>query len=287
VRGRLVLAAIALLCLGGFSSAGAFAQREGTFTLSIGGANCDSDPRENTNAICAPAGGVVINVALESGESIGSCTLKISYPPSGGVTAGCGVEGVPFNSTLIISEDSASLPKGYEPINSPQTFVTTDVIPGGGEGSVISFTNVLQPDSGGEPPAVYRMTNLYGGTCDEVDMQNGYYPLSPVVMAQGEPVGQSIAIEAETGYQTVNILLDTLIDEPHVIAVHETLRPESAIIACGEIGGVNDRDGELVIGLKEMNNSGFTGIARFSYNPEDAQKTDIAVYLAKGLANSQ
>jgi hypothetical protein len=287
MRGRVVLAAIVLLCLGGVSSVGASAQREGTFTLSIGGANCDSDPHENTKAICTPAGGVVINVELESGESIGSCTLKISNPPSGGVAAGCGVEGVPFNSTLIISEDPASLLKGYEPINSPQTFVTTDVIPGGGEGPVISFTNVLQAGSDGEPPAIYRMTNLYGGTCDEPDMQNGYYPLSPVVLAQGEPVGQSIAIEAETGYQTVNIPLDTLIDESHVIAVHENLKPNAPIIACGEVGGVNDHDGELVIGLKEMNNSGFTGIARLSYNPADDQKTDVAVYIAKGLTTGQ
>jgi hypothetical protein len=286
MRGRFVLVAISLLCLSGVSSVGVSAQREGTTGISIGGANCDADPRENPDAICAPAGGVVINVSIDSGEIIGSCTLKTSFTPYGGVWSICGVDGIPFNSTLVISEDPDSLPKGYEPLNSPQTLEVGDTIPGGGDQTTINFTNVLQEGSGGQPPLVYRSTSLYGGSCDEI-AKVGYSPLYPVVIAEGERVGQSIAIEAETGYRTVDIPLDTLIDEPHVIVVRKSLDSQSTIIACGEIGGVNDQDDELVIGLHEMNNSGFTGIARLAYNAEDAQKTDVAVYLAAGLADGQ
>jgi hypothetical protein len=283
---RFVLAAVVLLCLGALSSVGASAQREGTTGISIGGANCDADPRENPDAICAPAGGVVINVSLDSGDLIGSCTLETKFTPYGGVWSICGVDGVPFNSTLIIAEDLGSLPTGYQPLNSPQTFEVGDVIPGGGDQTTISFTNVLQEGSGGKPPLVYRSTSLYGGSCDEI-AKVGYFPLYPVVIAEGEPVGQSIAIEAETGYRTVDIPLDTIIDEPYVIVARKTLDSQSTIIACGEIGGVNDQDGELVIGLHEMNNSGFTGMARLSYNAEDAEKTDVAVYLAAGLADGE
>lgn len=284
---RFVLEAVVVLCLGALSSAGVSAQREGTSGISIGGANCDADPRDNPDAICAPAGGVVINVSLDSGEFIGSCTLKTSFTPYGGVWSICGVDGVPFNSTLIISEDPDSLPKGYEPLNSPQTFEVGDTIPGGGDQTTVSFTNVLQVGSGGQPPIVYRATSLNGGSCDDIAAQTGYVPLHPAVIAEGEHVGQPNAIEAETSHITLDILLDTLIDEPHVIVVHERLDSQTPIIACGEIGGVNDHDGELVIGLKEMNNSGFTGMARLSYNAEDAEKTDVAVYLAAGLADGE
>jgi hypothetical protein len=286
MRERVVLAAAVLLCLGGLSSIGASAQRAGTTGISIGGANCDADPRDNPDAICAPAGGVDINVSLESGEFIGSCTLKTSFTPYGGVWAICGVKGVPFNSTLIISEDPDSLPVGYVPLTSPQTYEIAETIPGGGDQTTVSFTNILQEGSGGKPPLIYRFTSLYGGTCDEI-AKVGYSPLYPVVIAEGEPVGQSIAIEAETGYRTVDIPLDTIIDEPHVIVVRKSLDSQSTIIACGEIGGVNDQDGELVIGLREMNNSGFTGMARLSYNAEDTEKTDVAVYLAAGLADGE
>jgi hypothetical protein len=269
----------------GIPVVGASAQPARTFALSISANDCDSNPRENQEAICAPSIGTVVSVSLDSGEFIGSCTLEFFESPNGGVGAACGVEGVPFNSSLVITEDPASLPAGYVPLDSPQTFEVGDAIPGGGDQTVISFINVLQEGLGGEPPPVYRATYFYGGTCEELSTEAGFYPLNPVVLAQGEVVGQSVAIEAETSNKTVDIPLDTLIDEPHAIAVSTTLSTDSTIIACGEIGGVNDHDGELIIGLREMNNSGFTGIARLAYNNEDAEKTDVAVYLAQGLAD--
>jgi hypothetical protein len=281
--GRIVSAVIVVLYLYGFSGIGVSAQSEGTFTISIGAYDCDSNPRENADAICAPNGGTVVTVTLDSGEIIGSCTLEIRPFPTGGFASICGVEGVPFNSTLIVAEDPATLPLGYEPLDSPQTFAVGDIPPGGGDGPVVGFTNVLQEGSGGTPPLVYRWTVISKGTCDSIE--DWFYPLYPVVLAEGEPVGQSVAIEAETSYRTVDMPLDTLIDEPHLIAVYATMDSRDPVIACGEIGGVNDHDGELVIGLREMNDSGFTGMARLSYNAEDAEKTDVAVYLAQGLAD--
>jgi hypothetical protein len=279
--GRIVSAVVMVLCLFGLSGGGVVAQREGTFGISIGAHDCDSDPRENPDANCAPSVGTVMTVSA-GGELIGQCTVEAFNTPYGGIGSGCAVDGVPFNSTVYIYEDISSLRFGYEPINNPEVLVTTDVIPGGGDGPVVDFINVLKKGSGGKPPVVYRSTSISGGTCSEVE-QIGYYPLNPVVIAEGDPVGQPVAIEAETMYQTFDRPLDILIDEPQAIVVHETLDSQGPIIACGEIGGVNDHDGELVIGLHEMNDSGFVGMAKLSYNAEDTEKTDIAVYLAQGL----
>jgi hypothetical protein len=278
---RIIVGVLLLLVFAGVSAIGASAQSD-TTGISISAYDCDSSPRENPNAICAPSGGTVINVSLDSGEFIGSCTLETNYPPFGGVWATCGVDGVPFNSTLVIAEDPESLPAGYVPINSPQTFEVGDTIPGGGDETTVGFTNVLQEGSGGVPPVVYRRTSLQNGSCEALE-EPSYYPLYPVVIAEGEPVGQAIATEAETSHRTVDNPLDTLIDEPHAIVVYENLTQNAPIIACGEIGGMNDHDGELVIGLREMNDSGFVGMAKLSYNAEDAEQTDVAVYLAQGL----
>src|SRR5215207_10351856 len=103
--GRIVSGVIVVLCLGGLSSGGVIAQEEETIGISISAQDCDSDPRENPDAICAPSDGTVINVNLDSGEFIGSCTLETSFTPYGGVWATCGVDGVPFNSPPLIAED--------------------------------------------------------------------------------------------------------------------------------------------------------------------------------------
>src|SRR5215211_4088614 len=112
---RIVGVVMVLSVLVGMSDAELSAQEEETFTISVGGSNCDSSPRENPDAICAPSDGARIIIHLDNGNLVGSCTLELFYSPYGGVGAGCGVEGVPFNSTLIITVDEDSLPVGYVP----------------------------------------------------------------------------------------------------------------------------------------------------------------------------
>jgi hypothetical protein len=284
--GRIVSAVIVVLLLASVSGSGVSAQGEGeTFTLSIGVSDCDADPRDNPDAICAPSEGIRITVTLESGTLIGSCTLDLFYTPYGGVASSCGVEGVPLNSTLIIEVDPDSLPIGYRPLNSPQTFEVGDIIPGGGDSPVISIITVWQQSIGGEPPLIYRWAVIHHGICN--DIKDEVVRLYPVVIAKGPRVGLADAIEAETSYRTVDKSLDVLIDEPHVVVVHERLDSRSPVIACGEIGGRNDGDGELIIGLHEMNGSGFFGVVRLSYNADDPEQTDVAVYLVNGLREGE
>lgn len=280
------------------------AQEEDTLGLSIGAYNCDANPFENPNATCVPNGGTVINVTLESGEFIGSCTLETFATPNGGVVSVCGVEGVPFNSTLIISEDESTLPAGYVPINSPQVFQTTDIIPGGGDGPVIEFINVLIDDGPAsvsneipnEDPAVPeeaeevapepegRASAIYTGSCDELGEVAATLP--NIVDPQGRPVGQSSAIEAGTASSTIDVSLDVLLDKEHAVAVLESNTPDADVIACGDIGGVDNDDGELVIGLREVDGSGFAGVVYLAYNEADGSQTNVSAFLAEGLADS-
>src|SRR5262245_15455221 len=137
---RTAVALMSLMLMASVSGIDTSAQDQQSFVISIGGSLCDVNPRDNPDAICAPADKVLITIALESGQPIGSCTLKFFYSPSGGVGAGCGVEGVPPNSTVVVAVDQNSLPTGYRALNSPQTFDVGAIQPGGGDAPIISFT---------------------------------------------------------------------------------------------------------------------------------------------------
>src|SRR5262249_3362375 len=62
--------------------------------------------------------------------------------------------------------------------------------------------------------------------------------------------------------------------------VHESKDQIQVYIACGNIGG-NPTNGDLVIGLEERSNSGYTGIAVL-HPREDT--VVVTVYLSEGLA---
>jgi hypothetical protein len=282
---RIVTAVVSLVMLASLSGIGVSAQEKETFVISIGGSLCDVNPRDNPDAICAPADAVLVTIELESGRFIGSCSLKFFYAPTGGVGASCGVEGVPPNTTVTVAVDQNSLPVGYRALNSPQTFEVGAIQPGGGDAPIISFTIVWQPSLGGEPPPIFRWAVIEHGIC--TDLKGEDTRLYPVVIARGPHVGQEVAVEAETANRTVARPLDVLIDEPHAVVVHERLDSRSPIIACGEIGGANDGDGELIIAMFPVNKSGFFGVARLSYNADDPEQTDVAVYLVSGLRGEE
>lgn len=281
-------------------------QREGAFTLSVSAINCSADPRTSTDASCVPNGGTVVTVSLESGTFVGSCTLETLSSPFGLVSI-CGVEGVPFNSTLVIAEDPSTLPAGYMAINSPQVFVTTNLIPGGGDQAVITFINVLQ--GGGEtsaptqvpktPAAIQpdvtgatddagvregRPAAIYAGSCNDLGRIEA--DLSAVLTPEGRSIGQKSATEAESGSTMVDVSLDSLITEDHAVVISESDDEDAEVIVCGDIGGTDDDDGALVIGLQEVGSSGFTGIAYLAINGSDSMLTDVSIFVAEGLADA-
>ncbi|HEX5991685.1 MAG TPA: cupredoxin domain-containing protein, partial [Thermomicrobiales bacterium] len=64
---------------------------------------------------------------------------------------------------------------------------------------------------------------------------------------------------------------------PHALNVHESAEAIQNYIACGDIGG-RVIDGDLVIGLRELNGSGHHGVAVLE---GDDDGTDVTVYLSE------
>ncbi len=124
-----------------------------------------------------------------------------------------------------------------------------------------------------------RPAHIHTGTCNEVG--EVVAPLTDLTGATGgDRVGQSRrAIPAESSFTSVPLTLDAILGADHLVNVHLSAEEIDTYIACGEIGGRLTPQGAVIIGLRELNNSGFTGIAYLAPGADGAS-TDVSVFVA-------
>jgi hypothetical protein len=126
-----------------------------------------------------------------------------------------------------------------------------------------------------------RPAHIHVGTCNEVG--EVVAPLTDLTGGTGDRVGQARrAIPAESSFTSVPLTLDAILGADHVVNVHLSAEEIETYIACGEIGGSLSPDGSVIIGLREMNNSGFTGIAYLAPGADGAS-TDVSTFVAPTL----
>jgi hypothetical protein len=113
-----------------------------------------------------------------------------------------------------------------------------------------------------------------------VELGDVVVPLSDLTASVSEGVGQADrATPAESSFTTVPMTLDAILGADHAINVHLSAEQIDTYIACGELGGVLDAGGTLVVGLREESDSGYTGIAFLSPGV-DGVSTDVSVFIA-------
>ena len=123
-----------------------------------------------------------------------------------------------------------------------------------------------------------RPAHIHTGSCDEVG--EVVAPLQDLTAPVGDALGQTGAVTAETSFTPVPLTLDQILAGEHVVNVHLSADEIDTYIACGEIGGVLDANGALVIGLSEVEGSGFTGIAFLSPGADGAS-TDVSAFVSE------
>ena len=121
-----------------------------------------------------------------------------------------------------------------------------------------------------------RPMEVHAGGCD--DPGETIATMTPLETPEGEAQGQGAAIEAESSYSSLPIPIESLLEGQTNISVLLSDEEAETVIGCGEIGGVPDEGGSLVIKLSERNGSGFTGIAFLA--PGDPGTTGASVFLA-------
>jgi hypothetical protein len=111
---------------------------------------------------------------------------------------------------------------------------------------------------------------------------------TPGGLTMSPAMGATSAIPVETSQTLVDATLDDLLAQPYAINVHESQDNIQNYIACGDLGGemmtgpAMANGGVLVIGLRELNHSGESGIALL--RATENNQTMVWIYLAKGLS---
>lgn len=95
--------------------------------------------------------------------------------------------------------------------------------------------------------------------------------------AAGEAVGLPSAVPVQASVTTIDASLDDLLNAERALNVHESDANIQNYIACGDLGGKRIGD-TLVIGLQELNDSGYSGIAVLQGNGDT---TTVTVYITQ------
>jgi len=102
--------------------------------------------------------------------------------------------------------------------------------------------------------------HIHAGSCD--DLGDIVVPVTDIELnTAGEVFGAASAQPVEQSQTDVELSLSDILAAPHAVNVHESAEAIQNYIACGDIGG-RVVDGDLLIGLKEVNGSGYSGVAQ-------------------------
>jgi len=128
-----------------------------------------------------------------------------------------------------------------------------------------------------------RPAHIHSGTC--ADLGDVVLPLADVtpIGDESKRTGATTAIPVENSLTVVDMPLQEIIDGRYAINIHLSADEIDTYIACGDIGGVvktdeGESDPELIIGLGELNGSGYSGIAWLG---ADGDQTQVAIDLTE------
>ena len=129
--------------------------------------------------------------------------------------------------------------------------------------------------------------HVHAGSCAELGDVD--YPLQDLVIPDGDRTGPESAVPVTVSETIIDVPLQQLIDEGHAINAHLSNEEIDKYIACGDIGGVirTDEGGrqEMMIGLAEQNDSGYSGTAWLGPSA-DGKQTEISIILLEPAAAS-
>ena len=166
---------------------------------------------------------------------------------------------------------------------------------GGGRGFAQDATPMATPMAG---MAMAHPGHIHTGTCDnlgDVVVPLPDVPEPSMVTAAGTPMAGTPVVGTPmagmTGGQanpvsavstTVDLALTDILAAPHAINYHESAQNIQNYIACGNIGGTPDQDGNLFIGLSEVNGSGYSGVA---WLQASGDQTIVTVFLGRNTTS--
>lgn len=124
--------------------------------------------------------------------------------------------------------------------------------------------------------------HVHTGACAELG--DVAVPLNDLVAPVGDWTGPESAVPVTLSENVIDVPLQEVTDGGHAINVHLSAEAIDQYIACGDIGGAitTDEGGrrEMMIGLAELNDSGYSGTVWLGPSGDDTQ-TEISVILVE------
>ena len=117
------------------------------------------------------------------------------------------------------------------------------------------------PSARAQSALVDRPAEVRGGTCDSLG--GVVATLANLVLATGDPQGQVAATPVEQSGTVVPFAVADFLVSDHAVVVQQSPH-DSAVVACGEVGGALNPDGTLAVGMRGMNGSALTGVSYFT-----------------------
>lgn len=92
-------------------------------------------------------------------------------------------------------------------------------------------------------------------------------------------------MDGATHHSTTDVeaSLDDILAAEHAINVHESVDNIQNFVACGDITGTPDENGELVITLNELNESGLSGEATLTDNGDGTTTVEVSLTGEDGM----
>jgi len=166
---------------------------------------------------------------------------------------------------------------------------------GGAQGAAQDATPAAGGMQGNHP------ANIHEGNCETLN-PTPLIPLANVTMSMAmgmmaspmpSPVasppstgsmgmGSSMAIPAAMSVTLIEIGVADILAAEHAVNIQLSQEEADTYIACGAIGGTPDANGDLIIGLAELNDLGYSGIAWLHDNGDNT--TTVTIFLAQGLS---
>ena len=115
------------------------------------------------------------------------------------------------------------------------------------------------------PLADLQYTNMGGGQTGGTPAAGMATPMASPMAGMATPMagmmGATAAVPVAVATTQVPLALSDILAGQHAINVHESAANIQRYIACGAIGGTPDAQGNLFVGLQELNGSGHSGVA--------------------------
>jgi hypothetical protein len=158
--------------------------------------------------------------------------------------------------------------------------------------AALSVLTLFVPTGSAQTPAAettgaVHPVHVHSGTCAELG--DVVYPLVDLAVPEGDFAGQESAVAVTLSENVVDVPLKEILGAEHAINVHLSNEEIGTYIACGDIGGVvtTDEGGrqEMMIGLAELNDSGYAGTVWIGPSADGTQ-TEFSVILLEPAAMS-